>query len=428
MFEIAQNKNGNLFLKLKGSLLYHIQLSGEIEHTITNDLKSRENPIIADLGFPEVKAWAEIRPESLITTQQIPFQQGQFTIQIHKNLFAVCIRSRVYGEECSRNSTVPLNSHHSSSLVFFKRDSASIRVLHAMPTMTFDFTGKNGISRPTAFVAFGQGLLCVRVRPRAVQCFGLELGDRCSECCGCDTGAFSPVSLRLILRGELPNLKLIENLDKYDSVTNLAVTRCILESRNFELCKDIIEAVKGSAAGSSLLYSAVKMRDADAVQYLLKHGLTVGSSNGINVRCVLILCMGNPEMAAIIYDHAKKEDLDRACMSYINLNIDPKQPLCEPVLHILKRKKSIIFDSGPTRSDLMKRIVARCILEEDPGKLVMHTRFLRTLILEGAPLVEGELGQIVLTAPFRLLPRAYIIDFLKVIERETNCGSIGGAR
>jgi hypothetical protein len=415
-FEIAKRKDdGAAVLWIEaGSLAYHVQLSGESRRTTLDDLEFQEKSIPVDVGLREVKDWAEFHAEGRFTTLNCPFYQGQITIQVHKNLYMSCIRSNIAGDE---DCFILYRSPKEHTLVFFKQVGASIHVLCAMPTMAGEFTGEDGISNLSAFVSFDRAMLCVRVHMHEVHCFGPEV-DRDRLCYGQDrvnVWELSPaVSLRLILDGKRSNSDLI-HLDELarsaDRVTNLPIPRCIVESRNLELCKDIVSVVRGSAAGSSMLFSAVKMGDADIVRLLMDYGLDVDSSN-YGGR-ILTRCMTNPEIAEIVFNRAKKEDLDNICIMYINMNIDFK-PLCEPVLHILKRKKTAIFDSGPAQLELMKNIFAMGLLEEDPGKLIMCARFLRTLILEGEPLTKRNQNGLLLEAkgPSLASSRIYMTTFL----------------
>ena len=433
VFDIAKSKHDRLYLRVNANL--H-QLGGESLHNHDN-LVPLKTSSIEDIGLTAVKAWAEIHPLSRLTLMHIPFQEGQFTLQIHKNLYAVCILSRTFEQEMNpksedRNLLYTTRSRKPYTLVFFKRQGASIAVIHSMATAAFQH-GQVGNRKPTALVAVGPAVLCVRVSASLVHCFGPEVnhGDQhLSE-------AYNPVDFRRVLRGELPNFKLsklLENLDSYDNVTGMMVILCILESRNSDLCKTILEAISTdhmhvlklsafSAARDSMLHSAVQKGDIATVQYLLDNGctdrLTVRSSG------VLTLCMDKPEMAEVIFDLANKGDLDTACSEHFDRYMNCKH-ICEPVLHILKRNNAALFDSGHQLHPLT-RVIAMCAREQDPGRLVMHVRFLRTLISLGSPMPEDDWKHLKNTACPRAISYLYTMDALKTIWYELNGRRTQGA-
>lgn len=446
-FEIVKNKNDRLFLRINEKLF---QLCGEPNHTKSGDLVSLETPIIEDIGLTAVKAWAKIHQDSCLTLKHIPFQQGQLTLKIHNNLYAVCILSRMHEKEMrgKRNSFFATRPQKTHTLVFFKCDGTSITVLHAMGTAAFMHGdhGQVGINTPTALVAVGPAVLCVRVSSSVVHCFGPENkhGDQNWR------EAFNPVDFRRVLRRELPNfnfLKLIENLDAYDSVTGMTVIRCILESRNRDLCKTILEAIsnplplltneadhlsriswklsKFGVARDWMLYSAVQTGDTATVQFLLDNGCTVRSTAFCGTSCVLTLCMDKPEIAEVIYDSANKRELDKACFMFFDLSMRCK-PLCEPVLHILKRNNAALFDSGNQWHQLTC-VIAMCAREQDPGRLVMNIRFIRTLIFLGSPLLQDDWDYLKSFGCPRTMTYLYTMDALKTIWNELNAGRLEGS-
>ena len=396
----CENGEDSNYTKLSGNSwlrreTIYTKLPGKKKDVIAEkDLVFNEKPIFANVDLQPLDKWAQIHKDSELVTSHFSFHHdpSQNVMQIHKSLFVACISAGKGGAISGK-----------TALVFFtKVGHDSIRVLYTIKTHAEEITAMESDAKfITSFVAFDRARLCIRTGVRHITYYGPKPAR--------GSGGAYPlltdpsVIVRRILAGE-PTHVSIENLIRRngtkDTVTGLPIMQCVLESRNKTVGRKILDHVKENLGpfthsvrrlytesnGTSILPAAIKTGDLDTVRFLVENGATV------KVYEIISLCMDKPEMAGIIFDKMDIGVLDPVYIFHLTTPVTlygNNNILCEPLLHILKRKEgSIVFKSGRMRFDLILNLIHGSTT--DPGLLVMNARFLRTLIIEGEPLNKDQ--------------------------------------
>jgi hypothetical protein len=355
------------------------------------DLVFNEKPGFVNVDLQPLDNWAQIHKDSGLVTSYLSFHHdpGQNIMQIHRSLFVACISAGESGAISKKGV-----------LAFFTKVGLnSIRVLFTIRTHPEEITTPSDAKFITSFVAFDRARLCLKTGERQVTYYGPKPAHGSGGVYATKTDP--SVTLRRILAGEPTHVgiaDLIRHSASKDKVTNLPIMQCVLESRNKDVGRKILDHVKANlgpptesvlmlyttSSGRSILPTAIKTGDLDTVRFLVENGATV------NVHETVSLCMDKPEMAEIIFSKMAVKVLDPAYVYHLTTPLTPfgnNDMLCEPLLHILKRNEgSILFKSGKLRYDLIMDLING--KTEDPGLLVMAARYLRTLILEGEPLTK----------------------------------------
>ena len=397
-FEMASSKkDGSVYLWCEnGSQSDHVQFSGKSKRVVAEDLVFSAKPRMSDIGAEQVAAWAQIHPESQMSTTFFSFHHnpGHKIMQIHNSLFVACVISREAGH-------APHNARGKRVLVFFtKTGGGSIRVLYTIRAYTEKVTGPNQEDHITSFVAFDRARLCIRKNLQIMKYYGPSTMVE----------SWKPdpsVALRRLLAGEpssfqLANLKQCSDLNEH--LTEWPIMRCVLEARNYEVSRKLMDQAKEifdgfhesirllytEDSGRSMLFTAVKTGNTDTVRFIIESGVNVNTSYREKGYDIISYCMINPDMAAIIFEHVKIEELDWALAYNLSHAGQTADIPCEPIIHILKNQteRSAALKDNTFRDDYIKTIIEKYVDINDPGLLVLKARFLRTLILEGEPLSE----------------------------------------
>jgi hypothetical protein len=382
-FEVAASKkDGSTYLWCeKGSESLHIQLSGNSKRVESGDLVFQPKPRMSDNGTEQVAEWAQIHPESELSSTFFSFHHdpNRKVMQIHNSLFVACVISKVEGQP-------PHHARGKRILVFFtKTGDESIRVLYTIRAYTEEIEEDHIAS----FVAFDRARLCVRTNLMIVKYYGPGRVH---------TWQPDPtVALRRLFAGE-PNSFQLTNVvrfpDQVERVTNWPIMRSVLEARNYEASRKLLNQVKDALggrpaqllfteeSGRSMLFTAVKTGNVDIVRFILENGGNVNTTyreKGFNI---ISHCMNYPDIAPDVVSQITSDHLDREVAYSATLE---GVRLCEPIVHLLKNRQSAALKDGEFRDDLIKGIITRYVAIDDPGLLVMNARFIRALLLEGEP-------------------------------------------